>query len=543
MIGSVKVRPLEYTAAPLADPLTQPAPLTHQTLRAAAAALLLATGAACAPAPTAPLPEPVAEPLPDVAREFRGLWVATVANIDWPSQRGLTAAQQQAELISILDRAAAAGFNAIVFHVRPAADAVYESALEPWGIMLTGTQGVSPGWDPLAYAVQAAHRRGMELHAWVNPFRAGNASDTVRLAANHIYYARHDLVRVYGTQLWLDPGEPEAQQHSLRVISDIVTRYDVDGVHLDDYFYPYPQTATGGGTLPFPDSATYGRYGGGISLADWRRANVDRFVERLYTEVHAVRPFARVGISPFGIWRPNNPPGITGLDAYAAIYADSRKWLQNGWVDYFAPQLYWAIAPPQQSFPALLDWWLAQNARGRHVWPGLAAYRVNDGTASAFSLAEILTQVSVTRARATKGHLLYNTTATLTRAGGAVAAALAADPYRQRALPPAYPWLQATPPSVPTIAAAPQPDGSLALAVTPAAGEQLRWAVARYRADGRWTMRTLFAAEPSHVLTAAGRIDSLVVNGVDRAGNLSPPVGWSGALAVSQSSQPTTPDP
>jgi uncharacterized lipoprotein YddW (UPF0748 family) len=508
-----------------------------------AAAALLAVGVACAPAPTAPAPEPVPEPLPEIVREFRGLWVATVANIDWPSQRGLGAAQQQAELLSILDRAAAAGFNAIVFHVRPAADAVYDSALEPWGIMLTGTQGVSPGWDPLAYAIQEAHRRGMELHAWVNPFRAGNAADTVRLAANHIYHTRRDLVRVYGTQLWLDPGEPEAQQHTLAVIRDILTRYDVDGVHLDDYFYPYPQTAAGGGTLAFPDSATYGRYGGTMSLADWRRNNVDRFVERLYAEAHAERPFVRVGISPFGIWRPNNPPGITGLDAYAAIYADSRKWLQNGWVDYFAPQLYWAIAPPAQSFPALLDWWLAQNARNRHIWPGLAAYRVNDGTASAFPLSEIVAQVSITRNRGTRGHLLYNTTSTLTRGGGAVAAALASEAYQQRALPPAYPWLDATPPPPPIVAAAPQSDGSLALAITPAAGEPLRWTVARYRAAGRWTMRTLPAADPTHVLSATARIDSLVVNGVDRAGNLSPPVGWSGVLTVSHNPQPANPEP
>ena len=346
----------------------------------------MALVAACSPAShVAGPPQPV---LPDTAapaieHEMRGLWIATVANIDWPSRAALSADQQRAELVDILDRAAAAGFNAIIFHVRPAADAVYQSTIEPWGAMLSGVQGTDPGYDPLAFAVQEAHARGLELHAWINPFRAGNTVDSARLASSHLFNTRRDLVRVYGTQLWLDPGEPAVHDHVMRVVSDIVQRYDVDAIHADDYFYPYLQTDAGGRTIDFPDSATYARSGSGLTRADWRRANVDRFIERLYREVHASKPTLDVGISPFGIWRPGNPPGIAGLDAYATIFADSRKWLQEGWVDYLAPQLYWSIAAPQQSFPALLDWWILQNARGRHVWPGLAAYRVGDGTASA----------------------------------------------------------------------------------------------------------------------------------------------------------------
>ena len=457
---------------------------------------------------------------PALQREMRGLWVATVANIDWPSRSALGADQQRAELVSILDRAAAAGFNTIVFQVRPAADAVYRSSIEPWGRMLSGTQGGDPGYDPLAFAVQEAHARGLELHAWVNPFRAGTTSDSSRLAPTHLFTTRRDLIRVYGTVLWLDPGEAAVHDHVMRVIADIVQRYDIDGLHADDYFYPYPETDATNRTIAFPDDATFSRSGTSLTLADWRRANVDRFVERMYREVHVLKPTLKVGISPFGIWRPGSPNGVVGLDAYASIYADSRKWLREGWVDYLAPQLYWAISAPQQSFPALLDWWLGENVRGRHVWPGLAAYRVADGTSTAFSASEIPTQVSLTRQRpAGTGHLLYNTTSTLTRGGGAVAASLAADLYRVRAIPPASPWLDAAQPSAPTITVA---GGTLTL--TPGAGEAPRWWVLRLFTGTAWATRVVFAAERTVTLpNGAARV---IVNASDDTGNISAPAEW-----------------
>lgn len=457
---------------------------------------------------------------PALQREMRGLWVATVANIDWPSRPTLTAEQQRAELVSILDRAASVGFNAVIFHVRPASDAVYRSAIEPWASMLSGTQGTDPGYDPLAFAVQEAHARGLQLHAWINPFRAGNRSDTTRLAPTHLFKTRRDLIRVYGAQLWLDPGEPAVHDHVMRVVADIVQRYDIDGIHADDYFYPYPETDAANRVIGFPDTTTYARSGSGLTMSDWRRANVDQFVERMYREVHALKPTIAVGISPFGIWRPGSPNGVAGLDAYAEIYADSRKWLQQGWVDYLAPQLYWAIAAPQQSFPALFDWWLAQNSRGRHVWPGLAAYRVGDGTSSAFGTAEIPNQVSLTRTRpAGTGHLLYNTTSTLTRNGGAVAASLAGDLYRVRAVPPAYPWLDGAPPAAPGVALS----GPL-LALTPGDDEAPRWWVLRSRAAAGWTTRVVFGAERTVALPTGST--RAIVNAVDQAGNASPPAEW-----------------
>lgn len=457
---------------------------------------------------------------PAIVREMRGLWVATVANIDWPSRPALSADQQRAELLNILDRAAAAGFNAIVLQVRPAGDALYRSSLEPWGAMLSGTQGGDPGYDPLELAVREAHARGLELHAWINPFRAGNTADSLKLSPSHVFRARRDLGRVYGSQLWFDPGEPDAHDHVIRVVTDIARRYDIDAIHADDYFYPYPQTDASNRPIPFPDAEAYARSGGTLSLGDWRRANVDRFVERLYREVHLVRPTLRVGISPFGIWRPGSPAGVTGLDAYATIYADARKWLQEGWVDYLAPQLYWAISAPQQSFSALLDWWIAQSARGRHVWPGLAAYRVQDGTSSAFSTSEIPGQVRLTRDRpAGTGHLLYNTTSTLTRNGGAVAASLSAELYRTRAILPAFPWLDSSVPGAPALRAA---NGSLE--IVPAAGESARWWVVRLESSGGWTTRVVFKTERS--MTLPGGTKRVLVNAVDAAGNLSGPSEW-----------------
>jgi len=452
---------------------------------------------------------------PPLAREMRGMWIATVANIDWPSARTLSAAQQKAELVDILDRARAAGLNAIVLQVRPAGDAVYQSSLEPWASLLTGVQGGDPGYDPLSFAITEAHARGMELHAWINPFRAGNTSDTVSMVAPHLVKTRRDLIRVYGGNIWMDPGEPDVQDHSMRVVADIVRRYDIDAIHADDYFYPYVVNDASGKPLAFPDDATWAKYGAGVSREDWRRANIDRFVERMYREVHAIKPTVKVGISPFGIWRPGNPAGITGLDAYASIYADSRKWLQQGWVDCLAPQLYWAISPPQQSYTALLDWWLAQNTANRHVWPGLASYRVNDGTATAFSMDEIPNQIRATRQRpSASGNLLYNTSWTLKRNGGALAAALASDLYKSGAVVPAFPWLDSSPPPAPTIVVS-----SGNLQITAGSPEGARWWALRIHSPSGWQVRVQFGTATS--MTVETDVDRILVNAIDQAGNAS----------------------
>lgn len=442
------------------------------------------------------------------------MWIATVANIDWPTRNNLTADQQRAELIDLLDRAASTGINTIVFHVRPAGDAVYASANEPWAILLTGVQGQSPGYDPLAFAIQEAHARGLELHAWINPYRAGNTSDTLKLAAPHLFKTRRDLIRVYGGNIWMDPGEPDVLNHSIKVMEDIVSRYDIDGIHADDYFYPYVVNGSDGKPLAFPDDATYQKYGGGMTRDDWRRDNVNRFVQRMYSAAHAIKPTIKVGISPFGIWRPGFPGSVTGLDAYASIYADSRKWLQQGWVDYLAPQLYWAISAPNQSFTALYSWWRDQNPMGRHVWPGLAAYRVTDGSASAFTLQEIPNQITATRVIPNSGAFLYNATWTLKQNNRALATMLGSTLYATAALVPASPWLDAVAPAAPTVAFA----GS-EIRITKGAAETPRWWAVRIRAGGSWSTRILFGTVTSHPI--ASTVDRVVVQAVDQAGNVS----------------------
>ena len=312
---------------------------------------------------------------PQPVREFRGAWVATVGNIDWPSEKGLSSGQQQAELLAILDRAVQLKLNAVIFQVRPACDAMYASKIEPWSEYLTGTMGRAPQpyYDPLAFAIAEAHKRGLELHAWFNPYRArvlGTGSPT---SPDHISKRRPQLVRQYGKFLWLDPGEKQVQDYSLSVIMDVVKRYDVDGIHFDDYFYPYKEKDAAGKEMDFPDDASWRRFGAGgkLSRDDWRRENVNRFIERVYTSIKSSKPWVKFGVSPFGIWRPGYPAQVKGFDSYAELYADSRKWLANGWVDYFAPQLYWSIDSPEQSFPALLRWWAVQNTRGRLLVAGM----------------------------------------------------------------------------------------------------------------------------------------------------------------------------
>lgn len=311
---------------------------------------------------------------PAMRREFRGLWVATVSNIDWPSRKGLPSSQQQAEAIAILDRAKSLRFNAIIFQVRPGYDALYKSDLEPWSEVLSGKQGVgpSPAYDPLEFWITESHKRGMELHAWFNPYRAFGQPGGKGQADNYILQRRPDLARNLGKNLyWLDPGEPEVRDHIQRVMLDVVKRYDVDGIHWDDYFYPYKSQMTA--VAEFPDDAPWKRYkagGGKLTRDDWRRNNVNSLVQTVGAAIRKANPAVRFGISPFGIWQPDHPKGVRGMNPYTDKFADSRRWLQEGWVDYMAPQLYWRLDSPQP-FAPLLDWWIAQNTAAKAMWPGI----------------------------------------------------------------------------------------------------------------------------------------------------------------------------
>lgn len=494
----------------------------------ARAALALLT--ACAAGPTSPgaIEPSVSDTPPTPAREFRGLWVATVANIDFPTTPGLGADAQRAELRVLLDRAQALGFNAVILQVRAAGDALYRSPYEPWAKSLTGTQGTDPGWDPLAEAVQEAHARGLELHAWFNPFRAGRPADSTTLHPTHLWRARPDLARVAQGQLWFDPGEPEVQAHALRVIRDVLTRYDVDGIHLDDYFYPYPLT---GAPLPvaFPDSASYARYvaagGAPMDRADWRRENVNRFMQQLYADVKATKRTVKVGISPFGIWRPGFPAGIVGLDAYRDIFADSRRWLEQGWMDYSAPQLYWSRASTGQPFVPLLDWWRSVNLLGRHLWPGLGAYRVADGTTSAFAAGEITGQIDAVRAGAptlgTRGVLLYN--ATPVRMNRAALGDSVWTRFVPPALVPASPWLDAEAPAAPSVTTS-TVGTTVQVRWTNAGATDVRWWLVQWRLRAGWQQRLVWGASTAFdIPPAAGgeRPSAVAVRAVDGALNAS----------------------
>jgi uncharacterized lipoprotein YddW (UPF0748 family) len=463
---------------------------------------------------------------PAIARELRGAWVATVGNIDWPSQKGLTTAQQQAELLALLDRAVQLRLNAIFLQIRPSADAFYASPIEPWSEFLTGQMGRAPNpyYDPLEFAVREAHRRRLELHAWLNPYRAYAPQAKSKPSANHVSMRQPNWVRSYGSYLWFDPGEKGVAEHLLNVVRDVVRRYDIDGVTLDDYFYPYPIRTPAGQVVPFPDEPSWKRYqaqGGSLSREDWRRRNVDQFVERLYQTVKAEKRHIRVTISPFGIWRPGFPSEIRGFDAYAQLYADARKWLINGWLDCLAPQLYWDSDAPGQSFPVLLKWWCDQNAKGRLVCPAIAISRVGPGKRGP---EEILRQIRSTRAQAgARGHLLWNFQPLLDNRSG-LSDALLKDAYAQPALPPAYPWLDAAPPPPPVFQAkTTRSSGGLHCVWRPGDGEQpWRWLL-QSRRNGAWDTVILAGSYTSRSWQGQAAPQVLSLRAMDRSGNLSPP--------------------
>jgi uncharacterized lipoprotein YddW (UPF0748 family) len=491
-------------------------------MRITVALLLLAARAAGAQV----VPDSLRAPEP--MREFRAVWVATVRNMDWPSRPDLSSEEQRQELLAILDRATQLNMNAIVFQIRPEADALYASPFEPWSRYLTGEQGKapSPEWDPLEFAVEEAHKRGLELHAWFNPYRAAFRRDEPT-ARTHISKRRPDLVVPYAQYLWMDPGLPEVRRLMVRTVLDVVKRYDIDGVHIDDYFYPYPETVNRQ-RLEFPDTKSftaYRRQDGRLSKADWRRRNVDQLIRELYAAVKGQKMWVKVGISPFGIWRPGFPPSIqTGLDTYNELYADSRKWLLDGSLDYIAPQLYWPVQPPEQSYPILLQWWVEQNAKGRHVWPGLALYKIPITGPRKMTPQDIVQEIEITRdTPGATGHIHFNAKVLMDNVEG-IADRLA-EVYAEPALVPASPWLDKSGPGRPIAAAArDSAAGMVSVRFTPQARQAVsRWVV-QVRANGAWVTHLLAGAERRFDLRDEARsIDLLSVSAVDRNGNLSVP--------------------
>ena len=423
--------------------------------------------------------------IPQISREFRAVWVATVANIDWPSEPGLSPEIQRQEAIAILDSVKSLNMNAVIFQVRPQCDALYLSTLEPWSYYLTGNQGVPPVpfYDPLEFWVREAHKRGLELHAWFNPYRAHHPSGGA-ISEHSIVKKMPGLAKdLQNGYWWLDPSVVETQQHSLDVIMDVVRRYDIDGVHMDDYFYPYNNGE-------FPDNDSWENYlagGGKLNRKDWRRDHVNRFIKTLYESIKSEKPQVRFGLSPFGIWRPGNPPSIRGYDQFNMLYADAKLWLNEGWIDYWSPQLYWPVNQIDQSYPVLLGWWSRENRHSRHIWPGLFTSRYGNDE----NTREIISQIMIERGfqHENPGHIHFSMRA-LMNDSSAIAGNLRSGPYRRPALPPAFPWLSNDAPAAPEINCSISGDSILVKWSHPDSQNIYRWVVQTQYESG-WSAQIL----------------------------------------------------
>jgi uncharacterized lipoprotein YddW (UPF0748 family) len=481
-----------------------------------------ATPVASAPVKKAEEPkkeEKIKVQLPEVPREFRAAWIATVANINWPSKRNLTTAQQKEEAIHLLDILKNNNFNAVIFQVRPSSDALYDSKFEPWSYFLTGEIGKRPEpyYDPLEFWVEEAHKRGLELHVWLNPYRAHHTNGGQVTSKSMVNTASDYVVRLKNGMYWFDPADKRTQDHASRVVNDIVTRYDIDGVHFDDYFYPY---ASYNGGADFPDSKTWNVYkanGGDLSRGDWRRSHVNNFIERIYKEIKAEKPFVKFGLSPFGIWKPGYPAGISGSSQYDELYADAKLWLNKGWVDYFTPQLYWPIEPARQSFTALLKWWESENTFGRHLWPGLNTVEVR----AAHKPTEIVNQINATRSIVPKSPgVVHWSIAGLTK-NAEMLPTLANGPYKQKSLVPKSPWLKANPLLAPTLLVTPE-NGKVFAKWLHQQPEQVRHFIvyAKYGSEWEWDIVDSTISAKEFVSNKNGKkLTAVAVKAVDRLGN------------------------
>jgi uncharacterized lipoprotein YddW (UPF0748 family) len=378
-------------------------------------------------------------------REFRAVWVATVNNIDWPSKPGLSSDQQKKEAIAILDLHAKNRMNAIIMQIRPASDAFYQSELEPWSRYLTGTPGKAPSpfYDPLQFWIEECHKRNMEFHAWLNPFRvAQNANEP--LGGNHIAFKHPEWIVNYGDKLYFDPGLPQTRDFVTKVVTDIVIRYDVDAIHFDDYFYPYPLKED------FPDQNSFAQYNRGFladQKADWRRDNVDLTIRMLSEAIKKTKPWVKFGISPFGVWRnkaddPQGSETTAGTTNYDHLYADILKWQKNGWIDYCLPQLYWQIGHPSVDFLMLSKWWAA-HAYNRAMYIGHAVYKLeaNSAVPEWRDPNQLVKQIQITRQIPQLGGSAFYSSVHFKRDLFGFERSLQDKIYANQALVPEMPWI------------------------------------------------------------------------------------------------------
>lgn len=483
------------------------------------------------------------EKLPEVPREFRGVWVATVRNIDFPTKPNLTTEQQKEEMIALLNRTQELKLNAILLQVRPMCDAFYESKIEGWSRFLTGEHGKAPKpfYDPLKFAIDEAHKRGILVHAWFNPYRA---NDVIAKEGNKRFNLKPEYVKKYGEYFWLDPGERAVQDYSLAVVLDVVKRYEIDGVVFDDYFYPYPITEqksvpppppapTGGSALsvpppmptggssikeqkvPFPDDESFSKYRGKLKRDDWRRENVNQFIKKVSQGIKRTKPHVMFGISPFGIYRPE-PPRITGFDAYNEIYADSLKWLREGTVDYFSPQLYWTLTTQGHDFGMLFDWWRSRNKLKRHLW--VSAYT------SKYDAGEISTQISTTRAREKHTGVIHFSMKSMMPKDSLIGAKLKNEVYKDNALAPESSWIKTQKPLPPIVSVEKNPklkNVSISFR-SPNKEKVFRWVIYMKNENG-WTYLTIEGDATQLITNQKTKTDKVAVIAVNRFGQMSKP--------------------
>lgn len=463
---------------------------------------------------------------PKAMQEFRAAWIATVANINWPSKPGLSTAEQQQEAIDLLNLLQRLNFNAAILQIRPQTDALYKSNLEPWSYFLTGAQGKAPDpyYDPLEFWVEAAHDRGMELHVWLNPYRAHHTSGGEESATSVVKSKPELVVKLKDGQYWMDPSKKEVQDHSAAVVRDIVKRYDIDGVHFDDYFYPY-ESYNGG--ADFPDEQSWNAYqkgGGRLSKGDWRRESVNTFIERVYKEIKAEKKYVKFGLSPFGIWRPGYPESIEGMDQYDKLYADAKLWLNKGWIDYFSPQLYWTVNNQKLSFPVLLGWWQSENTKGRHLWPGMNIGLGGDDK----NVDEVVNQIMITRGMTpnSKGALHWSIAGLVKHEK--LRQGLLDGPYQKQALVPTSEWLDNKVPEKPIVTVAPK-DSLLQIRWNhPEASDVFKWVV-YFKYGEKWGYKIMNRKDAVlDVLVAINKgttgkdkviLSAFGVTAVDRTGN------------------------
>lgn len=371
-------------------------------------------------------------------REFRAAWIQAVNG----QFRGVPTEKLQQTLITQLNSLKEAGINAIIFQVRPEADALYASKLEPWSRFLTGVQGKAPNpyWDPMQFMIEECHKRGMEFHAWINPYRVKTSLKN-ELAPNHVYNIHPEWFLTYGDQLFFDPALPESRRHISLVVGDIVSRYDVDAIHMDDYFYPYPTKGK-----DFPDDASFARYGGGFSnKGDWRRSNVNLLIKKVYETVRSAKPWVKFGVSPFGIYRneSSDPLGskTKGLQNYDDLYADVLLWAREGWIDYNIPQVYWQIGHPVADYETLVKWW-AKNTENRPLFIGQSVMNtVQNADPTNPSINQLPRKMALQRAYQTIGGSCQWPASAVVENAGNYRDALIAEYHKYPALPPVFDFM------------------------------------------------------------------------------------------------------